>query len=206
MIQSGTVEQSVIWGSAKSDFRCRIYDKTLERQVKSWVDPADIPKGWVRCEFQLRNDSAASFIRTWLNSGSIGTTFLGMLKNQLLYCSQYDGKNRDRAVLAPWWAKLLGDAEQVKMSYTGGKEYNFESLKHYIFHQAGASLRTYLTIMGGELDEMLRQVSISRLNTKQIALIEQQMMMQEGTYYGQASDFEIAFGDTGNAEGENASG
>lgn len=65
LIQEGSSEISVIWGSSKSDFRLRIYDKTLEREVKGSVDADKIPKDWVRCEFQLRNDAAASFIRSW---------------------------------------------------------------------------------------------------------------------------------------------
>lgn len=172
LIQEGSVEQSVIWGSAKSDFRCRIYDKTLERMVKSGAKPEDIPSDWVRVEFQLRNQAAASFLRSWQKSGSIGSTFLGILKNQLLYCSRYDGKNRDRAVVASWWGKLLGDAEQVKMSYAAGKEYNFQSLSHYLFHQVGASLRTYLTITDGDLGELMDNIRASRLNTRQKELIE----------------------------------
>lgn len=171
LIQEGSVEQSVIWGSAKSDFRCRIYDKTLERMVKSGVNPEEIPEGWVRVEFQLRNEAAASFLRSWQQSGSIGSTFLGILKNQLLYCSRYDGKNRDRAVVASWWGKLLGDAEQIKMSYAAGKEYNFQSLKHYIFHQAGASLRTYLEIMDGDIGDLLDNIKGSKLSTRQKELI-----------------------------------
>lgn len=102
LIQEGSAEMAVIWGSSKSDFRLRIYDKTLERQVKGSVDADKIPKDWVRCEFQLRNDAAASFIRSWQSNGSIGLTFMGIMKNQLLYVSQYDGKNRDRATVAPW--------------------------------------------------------------------------------------------------------
>ena len=40
LIQEGSAEMAVIWGSSKSDFRLRIYDKTLERQVKGSVDAA----------------------------------------------------------------------------------------------------------------------------------------------------------------------
>lgn len=72
LIQEGSAEMAVIWGSSKSDFRLRIYDKTLERQVKGSVGTDKIPKDWVRCEFQLRNDAAASFIRSWQSNGSIG--------------------------------------------------------------------------------------------------------------------------------------
>ena len=158
-------------GSSKSDFRLRIYDKTLERQVKGSVDADKSRKNWVRCEFQLRNDAAASFIRSWQSNGSIGLTFMGIMKNQLLYVSQYDGKNRDRATVAPWWARLLGDAEQIRMAYDAGKDYNFDSLKRYIFHQAGSSIKAYLAIMDGDFGPLLQGVRMAALNDRQTELI-----------------------------------
>ena len=171
LIQEGSSEMAVIWGSSKSDFRLRIYDKTLERQVKGSVDADKVPKDWVRCEFQLRNDAAASFVRSWQSTGSIGLTFMGIMKNQLLYVSRYDGKNRDRATVAPWWARLLGDAEQIRMAYDAGKDYNFDSLKRYIFHQAGSSIRAYLAIMDGDFGPLLQGVSMAALNDRQTELI-----------------------------------
>ena len=146
-------------------------DKTLEREVKGSVDTDQIPKDWVRCEFQLRNDAAASFIRSWQSNGSIGLTFMGIMKNQLLYVSQYDGKNRDRATVAPWGARLLGDAEQIRMAYDAGKDYNFDSLKRYIFHQAGSSIKAYLAIMDGDFGPLLQGVRMAALNDRQTELI-----------------------------------
>ena len=171
LIQEGVVENSVIWGSAKSDFRLRIYDKTQEREVKSGADPVEIPRDWVRCEFQLRNQAAESFIRTWLKTKDIGGTFRGIMRNQLLYVTDYDGKNRDRATLAPWWDKLLGDSEQIKMAYNVGKDYNFDSLKHYIFHQAGSSIQAYINICGGNIDPLLAGVYGAKLNDRQRELM-----------------------------------
>ena len=171
LIQEGVVENSVIWGSAKSDFRLRIYDKTQEREVKSGADPAEIPRDWVRCEFQLRNQAAESFIRSWLDCGDIGSTYRGIMRNQLLYVKCYDGKNRDRSVLARWWDKLLEDSEQIKMAYNVGKDYNFDSLKRYIFHQAGSSIQAYISICGGDIDPLLAGVYGAKLNDRQRELM-----------------------------------
>ena len=162
---------AVIWGSSKSDFRLRIYDKTLEREVKGSVDADKVPKNWVRCEFQLRNDAAASFVRSWQASRSIGDTFMGIMRNQLLYVTQYDGIHRDRATTAPWWERLLGDAGQIHMAYDAGKDYNFDSLSRYIFHQAGSSIKAYLTIMDGDLEPLLQGVRMSSLNDRQTELV-----------------------------------
>lgn len=178
LIQEGSNEMAVIWGSSKSDFRLRIYDKTLERKKKGGIEPDKIPQGWVRCEFQLRNDSAASFVRSWQACGSIGQTFMGIMRNQLLYVMTYDGKNRDRATLAPWWDKLLGDAEQIHMAYDAGKDYNFDSLKKYIFHQAGSSIKAYLAIMDGDFGPLLQGVQMSALNDRQTELIRSAQMQR----------------------------
>lgn len=171
LIQEGSAEMAVIWGSSKSDFRLRIYDKSLERVVKGGVNEETVPKDWVRCEFQLRNDAATSFVRSWQTTSSIGITFMGIMKNQLLYVSQYDGKNRNRATVAPWWDKLLGDAEKLRMAYDAGKDYNFDSLKRYIFHQAGSSIKAYLTIMDGDFSALLNGVNMSSLNDRQTELV-----------------------------------
>lgn len=66
---------------------------------------------------------------------------MGIMRNQLLYVTQYDGIHRDRATIAPWWERLLGDAGQIHMAYDAGKDYNFDSLSRYIFHQAGSSIK-----------------------------------------------------------------
>ena len=178
LIQEGSNEMAVIWGSSKSDFRLRIYDKTLERQKKGGAEPDKLPQGWVRCEFQLRNDAAASFVRSWQACGSIGQTFMGIMRNQLLYVMTYDGKNRDRATPAPWWDKLLGDAEQIHMAYDAGKDYNFDSLKKYIFHQAGSSIKAYLAIMDGDFGPLLQGVAMSSLNDRQTELIRSAQMQR----------------------------
>ena len=178
LIQEGSNEMAVIWGSSKSDFRLRIYDKTLERQKKGGAEPDKIPQGWVRCEFQLRNDAAASFVRSWQACGSIGQTFMGIMRNQLLYVMTYDGKNRDRATPAPWWDKLLGDAEQIHMAYDAGKDYNFDSLKKYIFHQAGSSIKAYLAIMDGDFGPLLQGVRMAALNDRQTELIRSAQMQR----------------------------
>lgn len=103
---------------------------------------------------------------------------MGIMRNQLLYVMTYDGKNRDRATPAPWWDKLLGDTEQVHMAYDAGKDYNFDSLKKYIFHQAGSSIKAYLQIMDGDFGPLLQGVAMSSLNDRQTELIRSAQMQR----------------------------
>ena len=96
---------------------------------------------------------------------------MGIMRNQLLYVTQYDGIHRDRATTAPWWERLLGDAGQIHMAHDAGKDYNFDSLSRYIFHQAGSSIKAYLTIMDGDLGPLLQGVRMSSLNDRQTELV-----------------------------------
>ena len=95
---------------------------------------------------------------------------MGIMRNQLLYVTQYDGIHRDRATTAPWWGVCAGDAGQIHMAYDAGKDYNFDSLR-YIFHQAGSSIKAYLTIMDGDLEPLLQGVRMSSLNDRQTELV-----------------------------------
>lgn len=76
LIQEGNKERSVIWGSAKSAVRLRIYDKTLERHN---VGCEDVPPDWVRCEFQLRDDAAGAFISSWQEVGDLSQVYFRLL-------------------------------------------------------------------------------------------------------------------------------
>lgn len=171
LINDGNREHSVVWGSPKSDFRLRIYDKSAERSLKTGLDPAEVPQGWVRCEFQLRNDSVKSFIRAWKEQESVGLAFWGIMRNQLLYCTDYKGQRCSRAHVARWWQKMLEDAERIKMSYEGGKTYNLDTMRKYISHQVSPTLKAVLAADGWTLDWLLRQVDAARLNPKQLEAV-----------------------------------
>jgi len=70
-------EQSIVFGSPKSDTRLRIYNKALERDVEG---------PWTRAEFQLRNDAAASFCTNWVGQGGdLGKTYGGVLIHYLRF-------------------------------------------------------------------------------------------------------------------------
>ncbi|MEG0878997.1 MAG: hypothetical protein RSF00_10065, partial [Oscillospiraceae bacterium] len=86
----------------------------------------------------------------------------------------------DRLVLTKWWAKFLGNAQRVKLTYEGGLAYNLERLKTYVFHQAGSSIKTLLTLNGGDLNELLLGVDASKFNTRQEDLINLQKNLLAG--------------------------
>lgn len=161
----------VYFGSNKSDFMLRIYDKTLERLARGVEQ--DVPSGWIRLEFQLRNKAAQSFLRSWKETGDISVTFFGILRNQLMFVSEVpdrENRNQGRAHVVRWWSKLLANAGRIPMAYCGGMEYNLDSLQRYVLGQSGSSIRTYIEAFGS--DRLLEQVADRPLNDRQAKLLE----------------------------------
>ena len=72
----------------------------------------------------------------------------------------------------------MGDSQQIKMAYHAGKDYNFDSLKRYLFRQVGPSLKTYLTIMDGDIDPLLHGIAGSRMNDRQEELVRSALPQQ----------------------------
>ena len=71
-------EQSIVFGSSKSDTRLRIYNKALERDVPD--------EHWTQAEFQFRDDAAASFSSNWVGQGgNLGKSFGGVLIHYLRF-------------------------------------------------------------------------------------------------------------------------
>ena len=171
LIQEGTAENSVVWGSAKSDFRLRIYDKTLERR-RVVPEPDKVPEGWVRAEYQLRNDAAASFIREWLAGNDISAAYFGIMRNQLIYTKDYDGKNADRLSMPRWWSSFLGHYQQIRMAYPGGIEYNLQQLEKYLFHQAASSIKTYLAYTEGDIAPLISGIEGAKMNDRQWEMLK----------------------------------
>lgn len=171
LINEGNKEMSVIWGSGKSDSRLRIYDKTLERR-KVVGDGEAVPDGWVRCEHQMRNNFAGAFVREWLATEDLSAVFFGVLGRKLQYVTQYDGKNTDRMVVAPWWRRLLQDYPKIKLACSVGIEYNLQHLERYVYGQAGSSIKALLAAKGGDLSGFLAMIERKDYNDRQKTLLE----------------------------------
>lgn len=171
LVNDGNREQSVIWGSSKSDCRFRIYDKTLERS-KALRSSEEVPRDWVRLEFQFRNKMAAAFLREWLACKDLSFTYFGVLRQKLLYVQSYDGIHSDRAVVYPWWSRLIEDYPRIKLACRVGAEYNLQNLESYVYDQAGSSIKALLKAREGDLSLFLEKISEKSLNDRQIDLLQ----------------------------------
>ena len=74
-------------------------------------------------------------------------------------------------ILEQLCGEIANTGAQIRMAYDAGKDYNFDSLKRYIFHQAGSSIKAYLAIMDGDFGPLLQGVRMAALNDRQTELI-----------------------------------
>lgn len=165
-------EQDIVFGSPTSDRRLRIYNKALERGYNGH---------WIRCEFQLRNDTALSFYIRALECGSIGQAYQGMLLHYLRFITEPndDVHHQDRKQTTRWWLKFCGNAKKIKGFYIGGLEYNMQSLERYLAKQVSSSLNAYITVNNGDLTSLLNMVEVSKLNKKQEFLVKTEQLRKQ---------------------------
>lgn len=136
-----TKGETVQVGSPASPVLIRIYDKARERNC---------PEGthWNRVELQLRDERAQAFLEKNL---PIGKAFYGTIFNYLRFVKPMaDDSNRWRWPMRPYWKKLLGEAERVKLYEAPGIDYNLDRLNRIVFQQYGNAIDAALEIYGTE--------------------------------------------------------
>jgi hypothetical protein len=157
-------ERIIMFGASASSTRLRIYDKALERGIEGH---------WMRCEFQLRDEAADSFIANYLQYGDIGRVYGGVLLNYLRYTTKAPdpavSHNYDSLRTVKWWSDFVGTSEKIHNVTVGGLEYNLDSLDSYISGQCASSIRAYITL--NSLDRLLEVVKHTPYSAKQKQLL-----------------------------------
>jgi len=174
VVHSGGSEESIYFGSPKSDRRLRIYNKAIERGIPD--------EHWIRAEFQLRNEAALSYYMRALECGSIGQAYQGMLFDFLRFTREVndiDSKNQKRLTVTRWWRTFCGNAKRIKGFYVGGLEYNLESLERYLGNQVGSSMKTYLAAHGGDVSGLINMAQGATYNEKQEFMLQTQPLIEK---------------------------
>lgn len=131
---------TVYHGSRQSNTLIRIYDKAEQLQRDG--------EHWVRVEMELHEENARRFLEL---EGDIGSKWCGVLLNYLRYVDPVEtDSNRWRWPLKDYWAKLVQDAQPIRLFVKPGVEYNMMNVDRYVFGQAGNSIRTYIQVFGVE--------------------------------------------------------
>ena len=149
---------TVYVGSRKSMIFMRIYDKAKEREDTTG-------KHWIRVELELRHDRANAAVREILNRNDVGLVLCGILRGYCMYREETNDSNKSRWPIAPYWEKLLGEAEKIKLFTPVGEEYNFKKSEESLIYQYGQVIQV-IAQLSGSLDELLRQSKIAHPELK----------------------------------------
>ena len=121
-------------GSKKSKVYVRIYDKAAER---GFTD-----RHWVRCELQLRDDRALVAMAQILDSGHVGRTVAGILRNYITFRVPSDDSNKSRWPIAYYWQRVIGCMEKISLWIKPGEPYNIHKSEYWLKNQYGQLIST----------------------------------------------------------------
>lgn len=140
--EGGSDGLSLYFGSPKSDFRIRIYDKVAEQKI------SDSVQHWVRLELQLRKERAQSVI-DYINAGLlIDEIYFNALNNYLRFIVPGNDSNKCRSKTAPYWDKFLKYHDKISLYVEPGNEYDSLKLAYYVEKQCSSSIATYCANFG----------------------------------------------------------
>jgi DNA relaxase NicK len=153
-------EGATFYGGSRNSTRfMRVYDR----------------RGPTRLELQLKGNYATSFIRhlsteDYSNLPHLG---IGYLRNFIDFIDRRSNTNISRCDLLPWWMRLVGDVEKIKVAtITVEEQHSFERSKLTEFYNR--LLPTLYLVkhgLGRELEEDVEQAS-SRLKAKHKARLK----------------------------------
>lgn len=121
-------------GSKKSKVYVRIYDKAAERGFKD--------RHWVRCELQLRDDRALVAMAQILDTGHVGRTVAGILRNYITFRTPSGDTNKSRWPIAYYWQRVIGQMEKMSLWIKPGEPYNIHKSEYWLKSQYGQLIAT----------------------------------------------------------------
>lgn len=157
---------SVEFGSRMSNVLIRIYDKAAERGY-------DNKKfHWIRCELQLKDCNALGFANK-ANEIGMQETYLGVLKNYLIFREPCEDSNKRRWEICDFWYRFLDDAVRLSIWSKPGVDYNLTRCERYVLTQPVGSIKTLIEIHGEEgFLDMIKNAPAPK-NPKYRSLIKQ---------------------------------
>lgn len=162
-------KKSIYFGSEQSDRMVRIYDKALEQKNDQ------IPH-WLRCEMQMRNACALSFILNWFENPFVGNLYAGVLLDYLRFTTKPNmiGEHHEcRLKTAGFWQRFIGEIERIPQLYLQGREYTLERCYKFVKKSAASSLKTMMMASGGDVSGIVDIIVPAKLNRKQELLLNQ---------------------------------
>ncbi|MCD8087674.1 MAG: replication initiation factor domain-containing protein [Oscillospiraceae bacterium] len=132
---------TIYFGGRQSGMIVRIYDEAAEQHVSG---------PWVRCEMELHNDSAGTFVELCCGD-AVGNVYAGALNNYLRFVKpQADDANRSRWPTEVYWENFISSTERITLFTKKDDTYSLEKLEHQVVFQNGNAIAAYTEIFGWE--------------------------------------------------------
>ncbi len=137
----GSTGTTLYFGSRKSDFMIRIYDK--------WAEQHKQGEGhWVRLEMQMRDKHATEYLKKSLSMPA-GELFCGVLFNYLRFVD-LDDSNKSRCSVASFWRIFCDGVKRIRLWTKRGIVVTIDKLADYVVRQAGNAFWTVAHCLGLE--------------------------------------------------------
>jgi phage replication initiation protein len=135
---------TVYFGTRKSDFMLRFYDKKAEQEQEDVAS-------WVRCEMQFRRNCSTGFIKRLADGEDVRHLFFGVLNQYIRFViPDSEDSNRRRWETADYWANFLEHGEEVAIYDKPGGTYTEDNLYNFVVKMAGKAFRTLSAVIGLE--------------------------------------------------------
>lgn len=151
---TGNKGAGVNHGSNKSTVYIRIYDKRLEQNAQELLDH------WVRCELQIRKESALGFIKL---QGSFQKKYFSVLNNYLRYI-EWTSTRIELCETASYWKDFLEYADKESIFCKPADTYSFNNLYAFVNNQVSGAVSTYIECVG--VPQFLKDIHSSRQGKK----------------------------------------
>lgn len=144
IVRSGSDERlqgtTVTLGSPQSQVRIRLYDKAAEQEKPE--------QHWIRCEMQLRDDRAHSFMARSMST-TIGHTYTGVLSNYLKILRPIkEDSNKSRWPMRRYWRRFINNAERISIFSQAEAIYTAEQCRNYVYNIAGNAIAAAIELDG----------------------------------------------------------
>lgn len=153
---------TIYLGSRKSEVMLRIYDKQLEYIHKHGVD-CTYP--WIRWELELKNDRANEAVNQLLETHSISTVCIGILRHYVRFVVP-DNHVKSLCSSSPIWEAFINNMKDISL-YVPDAPKNIEDTKRWVDKYVGASLSAIIEADGGSLEFIYNNLPKWRLKREQ---------------------------------------
>ncbi len=152
---------SVYLGAPSSDFRVRIYDKAAEQGSG---------EHWIRVELVLKAKNANAFVSQMTNSENVGKLAAQIFNDKFSFIER-DDSNITRCSVCDWWSAFVDELGSVHLVARAVVQHSIERVNDWVTEQVGPSIAMLLQTLGWDQIRNIALQSISRLSSKQEALI-----------------------------------